>query len=93
MAEASCGKSRGPDVFCRSCRVILTVLVVLRFASTTDRFIDGSVFDGLWWKDRRLKPGEDGSATEKEKLTYEKPYDHYFCEPDDFWEQKYYTHH
>jgi hypothetical protein len=64
-------------------------LVVHRFASTTDRFIDGSVFDGLWWKDRRLKPGEDGSGTEKEKLTYEKPYDHYFCEPDDFWEQKY----
>ena len=78
-------------VSCRwSCRVVrlgLNVSVALRFASTTDRFIDGSVFDGVWWKDRRLKPGEDGSATEKEKLTYEKPYDHYFCEPDDFWEQ------
>jgi hypothetical protein len=47
------------------------------------------MFDGMWWKDRRLKPGEDGPATEKEKLLYEKPYDHYFCEPDDLWEQKY----
>lgn len=61
----------------------------LRHGRGVMRFIDGSVFDGVWWKDRRLKPGEDGSATEKEKLTYEKPYDHYFCEPDDFWEQKY----
>jgi hypothetical protein len=47
------------------------------------------VFDGMWWKDRRLKAGEDGPATEREKLSYEKPYDHYFCEPDELWELKY----
>ncbi len=60
----------------------------LRHGRGAMRYADGTVFDGLWWKDRRLKPGEDGPSTERERLVYEKPYDHYFCEPDELWEQK-----
>jgi len=61
----------------------------LRHGHGIMRYTDGSVYDGMWWKDRRIKAGDEHTMAEGDKLLYEKPYDHYFCEPDDLWERKY----
>lgn len=61
----------------------------LRHGHGVMRYADGTVFEGQWWKDRRIPPGEEGKSWEGRLLLYEKPFDHYFCEPDDLWEKKY----
>ncbi len=55
MAEASCGKSRGPDVFCRSCRVVLNV-----FGCSSIRIDDGQIHRRLGIR----RPVVEGQTTQ-----------------------------
>ena len=58
----------------------------LRHGRGVMRYRNGTTYDGMWHKDRRV---EDGGKPGESKSALDKPYDLYFAEADEVWEKRY----